>query len=252
MNKLESLVNEDEGFFGPGTDLAISLVAVLLLMIAIRSSLDEKNRRGQLEIEATLRNQMHLVDALAARYGTQREEIGPDLYGISIRKDSAASGPDIRIQNDATLQRISFSSNVLFQPDEVELSPQGQAVLRIMGEVLRSHIEQIQEIQIQGHADPAPSRRYSSNLELAAYRGMTVFRTLQGAGIDPRSSMMSATTFGEYVPVQRRISGDSYSPQQLLYDNNSVEKRELNRRIEVLLIYRRQPVSQGRTKLALR
>lgn len=249
MRRLEEILNEDEGYFGPGTDLAISLAAVLLLMIAIRSSLDDQNRRG-LEIESILRNQVRLVDAIAEHYGTQRQEIGSDLYGISIRQGSLRSAPDITIQNDATLQRISFSSNVLFPPDEVKLSQQGQAILQVMGEVLRDQVEHIQEIQIQGHADPATSQRYSSNLVLAAHRAMTVFRSLQDAGIDPRTSMMSATTFGEYVPVQRRISGGPYSPERLAQDNDSSSERELNRRIEILLIYRRLDTSEMAPVLA--
>ncbi len=238
MKRVSVLLGEDEAYFGPGTELAISLAALLLIMFAVKSGLDEQNRRG-LEIETVRRNQMYLVDAIASHYDTPHREIGSDLYGIYIRRNSAGSAPDFTIQNDATLQRISFSSNVLFQPDEIELSPQGQTILEVMAEVLREQIQQIQELQIQGHADPTPSRRYSSNLALAAQRAMAVFQTLQESGIDPRSSMMSATTFGEYVPVQRRISGGSYSPRRLLQDNDSLGERELNRRIEILLIYRR-------------
>ena len=101
-------------------------------------------------------------------------------------------------------------------------------------------LERIQEIQIQGHADPVRSQEYSSNLELAAHRAMIVFRTLQAFGIDPRYSMMSATTFGEYVSVQRRFRGGfSYSPEQLVEDNDSPTKMMMNRRIEILLFYRR-------------
>lgn len=114
-------------------------------------------------------------------------------------------------------------------------------MLRELSSVLLSdgRLGHIQEIQIQGHADTIPSKLYSSNLELAALRAMTVFQTLQAFGIDPRHSMMSATTFGEYVSVPRRSWGSPYAPEQLAIDNNSPAKRRMNRRIEILLFYRR-------------
>jgi outer membrane protein OmpA-like peptidoglycan-associated protein len=273
MRRVEEVLGEDEGFFGPGTDLAISLAAVLLLMIAIKSSLDERERRarfelearlraqtalaeqerksrleigsklhqGQLEIKEVLDNQAHLVEALAGRYGAPYRTVAPNTYAITLSSTTGEDTPDIVIHNDATLQRISFGSHVLFDGDQIKLLMRGNSMLKELSGVLLAdgRLEHIQEIQIQGHADPEPSHAYSSNLELAAHRAMTVFLTLQAFGIDPRYSMMSATTFGEYVPVQRRFWDGPYSPEQLAADNDSFTERMMNRRIEILLFYRR-------------
>lgn len=244
MKRLATLLGEDEGFFGPGTDLAISLAAVLLLMIAVKSSLDAREDRAGLEIKDVLDNQTQLVEALADRYGIHYQTVRQNTYAITFSGRVGEDSPDILIQNDATLQRISFGSHVLFKRDEIELSTRGIGVLEELSTVLLEgrRLERIQEIQIQGHADPTPSQRFSSNLELAAHRAMTVFRTLQTFGIDPRFTMMSATTFGEYVSVQRRSKGSSYSPEQLEEDNDSPMKMTMNRRIEILLFYRRLSV----------
>jgi len=273
MKKLAILLGEDEGVLGPGTDLAISLVAVLLLIIAIKCRIDERDyqtrlrleanlraqiaiiekerklqhrnidreRQGQIEIREVLENQARFVAALADRCGTSYKTVGPNVYAVTLPARTEEKSPDIVIQNDATLQRISFGGEILFKGDEVNLLPKGLTILRALSDVLlsQSRPERVLEIQIQGHADPVPSQRYPSNLELAAHRAMTVFQALQILGIDPRYEMMSATTFGEYVPVQRRSHGISYSPDQLAEDNNSSTKRMMNRRIEILLIYRR-------------
>ncbi len=237
MRKVEDLIEEDEGYFGPGTDLAISLAAVFMLMIAIKVSV-EQARRGSYEIEAVRANQMRLVDALSSYYGTPREDLGEEHYGILIGKGSVASDPDIDIRNEATLQRLSFGSHVLFAPDRVELLPAGRAVLKVVGEVLSTKLDHVREIHIQGHADRLKSKTYGSNLELASQRAITVYHALTDYGIDPSCAIMSAASFGDYVPVQRTKSEGPYSQERLAKDNDTPGKRRVNRRIEIVLIYR--------------
>ncbi|MEK8016137.1 MAG: OmpA family protein [Candidatus Parabeggiatoa sp.] len=105
--------------------------------------------------------------------------------------------------------------------------------------IFKGKLGAIQEIQIQGHADPQQSRNFSSNLELAAHRAIEVFKHFQKLGIDPTRHIMSATSFGEYKPVQRQYSDMAYNNNRLKRDNNTQKKRKKNRRIEVVLIYRR-------------
>ena len=237
MKKLEDLLEEDEGYFGPGTDLAISLAAVFMLMIAIKVSVDQA-RKGSFEIEAIRSNQMRLVDTLSSYYGTARKDLGEEHYGILIQEGSVSSSPDIDIRNEATLQRISFGSHVLFEPDEVDLLPAGQAILKVVSDVISAELDHVREIHIQGHADRFRSKTYRSNLELAAQRAMTVYHTLKDYGIDPSRTIMSATSFGEYVPVQRTRTEGPYSDERLAKDNDAPGERRMNRRIEIVLIYR--------------
>lgn len=235
--RTEDLLVEDEGYFGPGTDLAVALAAFFMLLIAIRTGLDQ-TQRGQLEIQALLADQLSVVDTLAGYYGTRRMDLDENTYGISIRQNGPATAPDITIRNDVTLQRISFGSHVLFDSDKAQLLPRGRSVLWVLGRILGQKLDRIQEIQIQGHADLLPSKAYSSNLELASHRAMNVYQTLQEFGIDPVRTIMSATSFGEYVPVHRALDPD-YSTGKLWAANDDAVEQTLNRRIEILLIYRR-------------
>jgi hypothetical protein len=49
---------------------------------------------------------------------------------------------------------------------------------------------------------------------------------------------MSATSFGEFKPVNRSEEDADYDRKRLSSDNLTVDKRAMNRRIELLLFYR--------------
>jgi len=281
MKNLQDLVTTDYEIFGPATDLVISLAAVLLVALVINTSLykdskdklqnlqekdainqellrkeqldieslqkkiqekDAKNqelvRKGQLDIESLQKNQTNIIQEIATNFHIEPKRIEENTYGISI---TGSSQDDIVIQNDATLQRISFGNHILFNEDEDALTSGGSNVLEVVGNVFKSKLDAINEIQIQGHADTKRTRKFSSNLELAAQRAIAVFNFLkESVGIDPTQYLMSATSFGEYKPVQRKSSDLGYDQFKLMDDNSSQEKRMLNRRIEIVLIYRRE------------
>ena len=89
---------------------------------------------------------------------------------------------------------------------------------------LEKHLNNISEIQIQGHADPTPPDFEQSNLHLAAKRAISVFRFLQyKIHIDPATHLMSATSFGEYKPVQRLDGDSTYTPEKLKKHNKTRE-----------------------------
>jgi len=58
-------------------------------------------------------------------------------------------------------------------------------------------------------------------------------------GIQPAEHLMSVTSFGEYQSVQRSAQDKSYTVDRLLADNINDDLRRRNRRIELVLIYRR-------------
>src|SRR5690606_21875282 len=106
--------------------------------------------------------------------------------------------------------------------------------------IIKQHLNAIYKINIEGHTDIYPTRRYpGGNLELGARRAMSVFEHFQQVvGIDPITSLMSATSFGEYKPVTR-LDTTAYSVADLNSDNATDELRGQNRRVELLLFYRR-------------
>lgn len=253
MKRLQDFILNDHEIFGPGTDLVISLVAVLVIMLAINTSSyqqelgnlkrekeerEKQEQEGQLNIRRVKESQMEIIQKIAQQYNTPVQEMDGNCYGISVDN---SNNNDIVIENDVTLQRIRFGSHILFDIDDANLKYDGKKILIIVGNIFKLKLKAIKEIQIQGHADIRKTSKYSSNLELAAHRAIAVFEFLkQEVYIDPVQHIMSATTFGEYKPVQRTYSAINYNDLELKQDNATDEERLLNRRIEIVLIYRQE------------
>ncbi|MBI1923912.1 OmpA family protein [Candidatus Poribacteria bacterium] len=181
---------------------------------------------------------MKMVRAIADGYGVEPKEKGPDLFVIPIPLGGGRSS-EITILNEPTLQRLSFKDRILFPSDRYKLSETGKETLRIVGREINRQLPIIREIQIQGHADTDITYKFPSNLHLAALRAIEVFNFLQNpVGIDPAEHLMSATSFGEFKPVQRSNDDSTYNRSKLRQHNLSDALKDQNRRIEILLFYR--------------
>ncbi len=212
--------------------LALVLVLSLLLFIVVGTI-----SLGAVNLKHVQNNQQVMVQAIAAEFNTQPHPLPEGGFGISTGNDSVF---DIKIVDDLNSQRITFSDKLLFRPDDVEINQNGRVVLDIVGATLKAQLPLVREIQIQGHADTLPSGKFGSNTELAAMRSIAVFQYFQDSvGIDPAAHLMSATTFGEFRSVQRGRRGIEYDRETLLRDNADEALRGLNRRIELVLIYKR-------------
>jgi len=217
----------DFNFWPSFSDLMLSLVLILILVIFLFLSVITV---GTIDLRDVEENQKGMVQEIANAFGVKEKQIKSNFYEVP--------NTGIMIQNEPTLQRISFSDRVLFQPDKCGLSRTGKQTLAIVGEKIKKKLAIIREIQIQGHADTDPSREYSSNLELAALRAIEVFKYFQDAvGIDPSEHLMSATSFGEFKPVQRSDEDRFYNMERLIRDNSTMGLKDKNRRIELLLFY---------------
>lgn len=222
----------DFNFWPSFADLMLSLVFVMVITMFAFIFYFSLNTVNLKDVE---NNQMALVEQIAKDFNTDYIQIENNTYDISLNKSITY---DIRIVNDAKIQHVSFNTMILFQQDDYKLNDKGKNLLKEFGSTLKSNLFRIDEIQIQGHADSNQTKRYRSNLELAAMRSIEVFNYLQEeVGIDPSKSLMSITSFGEYRPVNRKSNDGSYSYEKLLEENNTQEKRDINRRIEILLFY---------------
>lgn len=232
---------EDENLIGfnfwPAfADMMLALVLVLCLVLFLVSAVLTAGTVNLKEVEV---NQMSMINAIGADYRVPPRKLADSVYGIFIR---GAKEPDIEVHNDLNSQRITFSDRILFEPDHTNIKPEGEQVLTVVGAKLREQLSLFREIQIQGHADTLPSKRYGSNVELAANRAIAVFNLLRDenkVGINPAEHLMSVTSFGEYKAVRRGTGDPGYNADKLLEDNGSEELRRRNRRIELVLIYRR-------------
>jgi flagellar motor protein MotB len=221
-------------FWPSFADMMLALVLVLCLALFLVTAVVAV---GTVNLKAVELNQTSMINSIADDYKVKPRKLAESTYGIYFRGNN---DPDIEIHNDLNSQRITFSDKILFEPDHIEIKPEGEQVLTIVGTRLRAQLALIKEIQIQGHADTKPSQRFDSNVTLAANRAIAVFSFLQNkVGIQPAEHLMSVTSFGEYQSVQRSIRDTGYNLEKLQADNTTDELRRRNRRIELVLIYRR-------------
>ena len=224
----------DFNFWASFADLMLALVLVLCMILFLVKAVIAL---GSVNLDTVKNNQQTMINSIAQKYNAVPILLGKDLYGISTNNTKLY---DIEIQNDLNSQRITFSDKLLFRPDEIIVNPSGQIVLDTVGNILRTQLPVVKEIQIQGHADTQKSGKFANNTQLAAMRAIAVFEHLHNkVGIDPSENLMSATTFGEYKSVQRGSDNAEYKWENLVADNSTEELRSRNRRIEIVLLYRR-------------
>jgi flagellar motor protein MotB len=230
MKKSHILKSDDMEMFGPGTDLVVSLVGVLLIMFAAQDIISFKLVR---------QNQEKIINDIAGIFKTKPVKISDNTFEIIEYQKKGK----IIIRNDATLQRFSFGNDILFESGESVLQDRGKEILEKFSRVFmkKKRLLTIKEIQIQGHADIDPVKldREWGNLWLAADRALEVYKYLKQLNINPYEYVMSANSFGEYMPVERKYEDCCYSIDKLNSQNNSEEKKAINRRIEIVIIYRK-------------
>ncbi|MBC7107011.1 MAG: OmpA family protein, partial [Firmicutes bacterium] len=114
---------------------------------------------------------------------------------------------------------ISFLDTVLFPIGSDELTPRARELLGKLGQELRSLPNYV---RVEGHTCDLPinNRRFPSNWELSVARATSVVQALvRDAGIPP--ARLSATGYGEYRP---RVPNDSEA------------HRQLNRRVDLVVL----------------
>ena len=193
MRSFLDFSKDDGEILGPGTDLVISLVAILMVLLAINmkelkiskelnpmgishtvSAQKLKDCQGELErlkdsiaklnkITSALSRKDLLLKKIRESQMTIISQIARtyntsyDSIGnnkYTIRfKNMQGQSEIIKIKNDATLQRISFGNSTLFSNNKDDLKYSGKKVLRNVGLVFKNQLQLIKDIQIQGHAD---------------------------------------------------------------------------------------------------
>ncbi len=114
---------------------------------------------------------------------------------------------------------LNVPGTVLFAPGQVELSPEGEAMMDILVDMFIQRNDQT--INIRGYTDDIPppkDSRFRDNWEISSLRAVNVLRYLLRKGIEP--SRLTATGLADLDP---------------LYPNTTVENRAKNRRVEFVL-----------------
>lgn len=183
------------------TDIAMNVLVVLLLYLfaqAVYSTITSA------QLVRVRQEQKEMEQAVM-------DELPPEL-----RKD-------VTVAEDGQLMRYRFADRVLFDSGEAKLKPTGEEILSHMARAFSTKVGTYSQIQVEGHTDDLPihTAEFDSNWELSSERATSVVRFLQDNGnLDPRQ--MSATGYSQYRPLSQ---------------SNTDRDRQLNRRIEVVLVY---------------
>lgn len=149
------------------------------------------------------------------------------------RLQSMIDGGQLTVSIDAGRIVINLPNNVLFNSGSANLNSEGRETLAQIGGVLKQFSDR--SFQIEGHTDNVPikSARFPSNWELSTARALAVVHLLIEMGVTPEN--VSAAGFGEFRPRA---------------DNEAEEGKQLNRRIEIVMLPNLDILSSELPKLA--
>ncbi|MCB0408483.1 MAG: flagellar motor protein MotB [Bdellovibrionales bacterium] len=114
---------------------------------------------------------------------------------------------------------VALPGDVLFRSGSAKLSDAGQSTIQQVTQILKDINSR--NFQVEGHTDNVPIKtaQFPSNWELASQRATNVVREMLTAGMP-----------------QERISVASFAETRPVASNDTAEGRQLNRRIEIVLV----------------
>ncbi|MDT8318633.1 MAG: OmpA family protein [bacterium] len=207
----------------------------------IARNLEEKEKAAQ-ELEAArleaastqarlVRSQTQIATLKNIEAETTRRN---EIYGQFIeRLKSMIDGGQLTVTIDQGRIVINLPNNVLFKSGRSFLNAKGKESLAPIAAVLSQFSDR--RFQVEGHTDnePIQSKRFPSNWELSTSRALSVVHLLIEMGVKPEN--ISAAGFGEFRPRA---------------DNETKEGRELNRRIEIVMLPNLEILSDELPKVA--
>lgn len=133
----------------------------------------------------------------------------------------------VKIREEDAGVVLQLSDSILFDLGKAEMKSDSIPILDVISTII-PNIEN--EIMVQGHTDNIPinSANYKSNWELSAARAVNVIKYfIETKGFDP--TRFSATGYGEYRP---------------LVDNSTEENRAINRRVDILIVQKKETTEE--------
>lgn len=175
---------------------------------------EQELEASRLEVSST-QTQMATLRNIEAE--TKRRN---EIYGQFVdRLKSMIDGGQLTVSIEQGRIVINLPNNVLFKSGRSLLNAKGKESLAPIAAVLSQFSDR--RFQIEGHSDnePIQSKRFPSNWELSTSRALSVVHLLVEMNVNPEN--ISAAGFGEFRPRA---------------DNETKEGRELNRRIEIVML----------------
>jgi chemotaxis protein MotB len=170
------------------------------------------------------RKDIEKISELQTRYTELKDEMS-ELERAKRELENRLRGEidnkDVKVEMLARGLVITFVAEVLFDSGKAELRGSALDTLDKVARVLNTTVQDL-NVGIEGHTDNEPIRRsgWKSNWELSSARALSVLHHLVNQnGVDP--NRLSATGYGEYRPVA---------------SNDTVEGRQKNRRVEIVIL----------------
>ncbi len=129
---------------------------------------------------------------------------------------------DVLVELETRGLLIRFEDNALFDSGKAVIKLDSVETLTFLSEILKSDEFLTRFIRIEGHTDNVPIRtaRFPSNWELSTARASNVVRFFI-EDLEMKPDRFSASGYGEYHPVA---------------NNESVEGRAENRRVDIVIL----------------
>lgn len=124
----------------------------------------------------------------------------------------------VSVRRGSTFLEVEIQSDILFASGVATPSPMALATVRKLGAVLR---RQPNAVRVEGYTDDRPIRtaQFPSNWELSAARAASVVHVLIGEGVS--AARLAVVGYGEHQPIA---------------DNATVEGRNANRRVLLVIL----------------
>ncbi len=145
----------------------------------------------------------------------QSELLNPEHLKQSV--DDMGLTDSVKIKVTTGYAQLEIQDKILFESSEAMLVGAGQALLKQLAPLLQRSAG---IIYIEGHTDNRPinTAEFPSNWELGALRATSVLRYLASSGLDVA-----------------RLRAVSYADTKPVADNKTVEGREKNRRVSIII-----------------
>ncbi|MDD5688185.1 MAG: flagellar motor protein MotB [Elusimicrobia bacterium] len=188
------------------SDLMTNLMLFFLMLWGLSQSSFETYTEATKSIQERITKQKVEAVKEEPKYEVKEENVPENFRAVTKPK------------SDLEGIRIVFNAPIFFDSGKADLKSSATETLSELASWLN---DVPYTVIVEGHTDNTPiTKRYSSNWELSIDRARSVVIFLQNKGIDPKRLVLAG--YGEHQP---------------LYPNDTEEHRQLNRRIEINIVY---------------
>ncbi len=198
--------------------LAILLAASIITVISLFAS----NRNVKQSLQACEKNLAEQDQKVAQMAEAQMKQMKSTYDKLVSDLKDQIQKQEVTIKESQESLSLNFVDRILFEFGKADLTPEGEKVLKKVGEALKNI--KGKKIRVTGHTDNVPIHpdyvhKFPSNWELSAARAASVVRYFQEkTGLDPKDMEAVGRSF--------------YQPEA---SNDTKEGRARNRRVEILV-----------------